>query len=275
MATGIERLLKIMAQLRDPESGCPWDIEQTYQTIVPYTIEETYEVVDAIEREDFEDLKQELGDLLFQVVFYCRIAEEEGRFDFYDVVDTVSEKLTTRHPHVFSNVSFASEDELHRAWENQKHKERKAKDQKASLLDDIPKQFPALIRAQKVQKRAAKQGFDWPNIDGVWRKLEEEIEELKQELQHQPRSQTAIEDEFGDVLFTLVNLARFLKVDSESSLRRATHKFEYRFRSMEHNLAQRGVSLESLTLAEMEHSWEQAKRDLNQPDKPQKSDEAG
>ncbi len=260
MKHSVERLINIMAQLRDPDTGCPWDLKQSYQTIVPYTIEETYEVVDAIEREDYDDLKAELGDLLFQVVFYCRLAEEEQRFNFDDVVNAVSDKLTLRHPHVFGNSEFKTDEELHKAWELQKHKERQQKDSNASLMDDVPKHFPALKRAQKLQKRAAKQGFDWPTIDGVWQKIEEELIELKQELQQQECSKDAIEDEFGDVLFSMVNLSRFLKLDSESALRRATGKFEQRFRQMEQLMVDDGVELGQLTLDEMESYWQKNKQ---------------
>ncbi len=256
----VERLINIMAQLRDPETGCPWDLKQTYRTIVPYTIEETYEVADAIEREDYDDLKQELGDLLFQVVFYCRLAEEEQRFSFDDVVEAVSDKLTQRHPHVFGDARFENDEELHRAWEAQKHKERQEKNTGASLLDDVPKFFPALKRAQKLQKRAAKQGFDWPDIHGVWLKVDEELTELKEELNKPEPSTESIEDEFGDVLFSMVNLARFLKLDSESALRRASNKFESRFRDMEKLMAEEGVKLSELTIEQMEAYWQKAKQ---------------
>jgi ATP diphosphatase len=262
MTDGVARLIQIMTQLRDPKSGCPWDRKQTYQSIVPYTIEETYEVVDAIERQDYDDLKQELGDLLFQVVFYCQIAQEQGRFDFNQVAHAVSDKLTHRHPHVFSDKEYESEDSLNQDWEKQKHRERKRKNQKASVLDDIPKSFPALMRAQKVQKRAARQGFDWPSIEGVWHKLEEELHELRQEVNRKSVNHKAVEDELGDVLFTLVNLSRHLKQDSEACLRRATDKFERRFRCMEKLIEQQGASLEALTLDEMEHFWQLAKKRL-------------
>ncbi len=258
----INRLLDIMRQLRDPDSGCPWDIKQTYQSIVPYTIEETYEVVDAIERKDYDDLKGELGDLLFQVIFYCQIAQEEKRFQFSDVVDAISHKLETRHPHVFGDKSYKNDDELHKAWENQKALERKEKDGSTSLLDDIPNSLPALKRSQKMQKRAAKQGFDWPSIDGVWAKVHEELVELKQEVSL-ASSPPRIEDELGDVLFSVVNLARHLKVDAETALRKSSQKFENRFRKMESVIAEKNTTVNDMSIDELESAWQASKRLLN------------
>lgn len=261
----IERLLSIMAQLRDPESGCPWDKKQTFKTIVPYTIEETYEVADAIEREDFNELKSELGDLLFQVVFYAQMAKEESRFNFDDIVNAIADKLERRHPHVFGSKQFESEDELHKAWEQQKHQERQAKDASASVLDDVPSSFPALVRAQKIQKRAAKIGFDWPDQTGVWDKLFEEIDELKQVITERvvngdsQHTSDRIEDEFGDVLFSMINLSRHLKVDAESALRRATKKFEGRFRLVEKLVAENEQEIANLSLEQLEGYWLQAK----------------
>ncbi|WP_246128466.1 nucleoside triphosphate pyrophosphohydrolase [Pleionea sediminis] len=256
--SSVDKLLAIMKKLRDPEFGCPWDVKQSYESILPYTIEETYEVVDAIERKDYDDLKGELGDLLFQVVFYCQIASEENRFEFSEVVDAISHKLVTRHPHVFSDKVYQSDEELHLAWEKQKAKERKVKKGTTSLLDDIPISLPALKRAQKVQKRAAKHGFDWPSIDGVWQKLEEEILELKDEVEKSD-NQERIEDELGDVLFSVVNLTRHLKSDSETALRRATNKFEKRFRILEKLVNEDKQEIDKLSIDSLEYYWQKAK----------------
>ena len=252
----IEKLAKIMVQLRQPDSGCPWDIKQNYKSILPYTIEEVYEVADAIEREDFSDLKDELGDLLFQVVFYAQLASEDGYFDLADVIESISSKLTRRHPHVFDSKQYADENEVHKAWEVQKHKERQSKSNKneASLLDDIPKVTPELKRAQKIQKRVAKQGFDWDNIQQVWDKLEEESKEVKEAATQ--KNQDCIEDEIGDLLFVCVNLARHYKVDADMALRRANKKFESRFRRVE-ELAEDPIA--SYSLEELESFWKQAK----------------
>jgi len=253
----IEKLVEIMRHLRQPDSGCPWDIKQSYESIIPYTIEEVYEVVDAIERKNFSDLKEELGDLLFQIVFYAQLAEEDGYFNLADVVDAISQKLTTRHPHVFADQTHLSEQLIHQAWEDQKHQERKNKNVsgKTSLLDDIPKTLPELKRAQKIQKRVAKQGFDWTHIDQVWKKLEEEAEEVK--LADKDGDQKHVEEEIGDLLFVCVNLARHYKVDADVALRVANKKFEKRFRKVE-QLA--GKDIREFKLEELETFWQQAKK---------------
>ena len=252
----IEKLVEIMRQLRRPDSGCPWDINQSYESIIPYTIEEVYEVVDAIERKDFSDLKEELGDLLFQVVFYAQLAEEDGYFDLADVVDAISQKLTNRHPHVFADQTHLSEQQIHKAWEDQKHQERKNKDVsgKASLLDDIPKVLPELKRAQKIQKRVAKQGFYWTRIEQVWEKLQEESDEVK--LAAKQGDKKEIEEEIGDLLFVCVNLARHYEVDADVALRVANKKFETRFRKVE-ELADGDIS--NFEIEELEALWQQAK----------------
>ena len=249
-----------MEQLRAPESGCPWDIKQTYKTILPYTIEEVYEVADAIERDDIDSLKDELGDLLFHVVFYAQLAKEDDFFELKDIVSAICEKLERRHPHVFSDKSISSEDEIHKAWEQQKHKERQEKQNNrlASLLDDIPKQLPELKRAQKIQKRVGKQGFDWKNLDQVWNKFEEELDEIKGAVKQ--GSQEAIQDEMGDLLFVCVNLARHLEVDADMALRHANQKFEQRFRLLE-KIAKEPI--ENFTIEELEGFWMQAKEKLN------------
>jgi len=255
----IENLTKIMEQLREPNSGCPWDIKQNYQSIIPYTIEEVYEVVDAIERKDYNDLKDELGDLLFQIVFYSQLAKEDGYFELADVVDAISQKLLSRHPHVFANASSSklSESDVNKAWEDQKHKERKNKNYKgeASLLDDIPIALPELKRAQKIQKRVAKQGFDWTKIEQVWKKLEEEAEEVK--AAYKSGDHEHLEEEIGDLLFVCVNLARHYKVDADIALRMANKKFEKRFRKVE-KLADKSIS--SFERDELEAFWQQAKK---------------
>jgi ATP diphosphatase len=258
----IENLESIMQQLRDPHKGCPWDIEQSYQSILPFTIEEVYEVADAIEREDYSDLKNELGDLLFQVVFYARLAEEDGYFDLSDVVDSISNKLVRRHPHVFSFDGLnKTKEQVSLDWENQKQKEREAKvgseknDQKASLLDDIPKVLPELKRAQKIQKRVAKQGFDWPDVQQVWDKLAEESLEVKEAAESNDFEH--LQEEIGDLLFVCVNLARHYKVDADFALRKANNKFESRFRHVE-ELASHNIA--DFTLDELEQFWKQAKK---------------
>lgn len=264
--TAIARLLDIMVRLRDPDGGCPWDRKQTYATIIPFTVEEVYEVVDAVERGDMQDLREELGDLLFQVVFLARIAEEEGHFDFDAVAQAISDKLTRRHPHVFGNAEFHSEEELSRAWEAHKAQERKDKQPNmttsASHLDGIAATLPALLRAQKLQSRAAKVGFDWPSIHGVLDKIREEVGEFTAEVEA-GSSRERLEDELGDLLFSCVNAARHVRVDPETALRRANRRFEARFRHMEAHAQQRGVKLAELSAEEFELLWVEAKRALN------------
>jgi len=251
----IDQLLAVMRRLRDPERGCPWDIEQTFATIAPYTIEEAYEVADAIERGALDELPGELGDLLLQVVYHSRMAEEAGLFAFDDVARAVTEKLIARHPHVFEALEVRSAAAQREHWEATKAAERAAKaaagGTRPSVLDDLPKGLPALTRALKLQKRAARVGFDWPDLDGVRAKVNEELDELE------AANPEEREDELGDLLFTLVNHARRLGIDPETALRRANAKFEGRFRAME------GASeapLETLDLDALETLWQQAKR---------------
>lgn len=255
----MKKLLDIMAALRNPESGCPWDIKQTFKSIVPYTLEEAYEVADAIENGDMHELKSELGDLLFQVVFYAQMAEEQGDFDFNDVVDAVSDKLVNRHPHVFAGVDCKDEKSLHDAWEKTKSKERNllANTKRASILDGVAKALPALKRAQKLQDRAARTGFDWPDIEPVFEKLDEEITELRVAIKDKDRP--AMFEETGDVLFSCVNLARHLEVDAEESLRGCNQKFETRFGYIESLLNKSGKSFQSCSLKELEALWQEAK----------------
>ena len=260
MATSIERLLDIMARLRDPSGGCPWDIEQNYRSIVPHTIEEAYEVADAIERGDLVGLRDELGDLLFQVVFYAQMAREDGSFDFEAVVRGICEKMIARHPHVFGDTEIATAEAQTLAWESRKAEERKARsgDLPLSALDGVALPLPAATRAVKLQKRAARVGFDWPDPQQVIAKIEEEIAEVRAEIVEDP-DQDRLEDEIGDMLFACVNLARKLNIDPEQALRRCNAKFERRFRSVERGLAERGKSADQATLEEMEDLWVSAK----------------
>lgn len=268
-AGDIRRLLDIMAKLRDPDGGCPWDLEQSFTTIVPYTIEEAYEVADAIEHGNMERLQDELGDLLFQVVFYAQMAKEAEDFDFQDIVAGVSGKMVRRHPHVFGDSDIADADAQTTAWESHKANERKtradAEGREPSVLDDVAHALPALLRAQKLQKRAARVGFDWNDIADVEGKIVEEIDELRtavsQSRENGPASsKDAISEEFGDLLFSLVNYARHLGVEPESALRDANAKFESRFRQVESKMAAKGRDLSKVSLAEYDEAWEEAKR---------------
>jgi len=257
--TELDQLLSLMTRLRDPDNGCPWDREQTYATIVPHTIEEAYEVADAIAREDWAELRSELGDLLFQVVFYAEIAREEGRFNFADVASGIVEKMTRRHPHVFSDASYANAAEQMAAWEQIKSAEKTAESiPAASVLDGIPLALPALTRAVKLQKKAARVGFDWGAVEPVLAKIEEEIAEIRHEMTNGAASER-LADELGDVLFAVANLARHLKLDPEAALRGTNAKFERRFRQIEVWLAEDGRTPEKATLADMDALWERAK----------------
>ncbi len=255
----IERLLSIMAQLRDPQTGCPWDKVQTFKTIAPYTLEETYEVLDAIEREDFADLKGELGDLLFQVVFYAQMAKEQFLFDFDDICQAVSDKLERRHPHIFDANNQLSSDEVIEGWEQRKSQERAEKAQ-FSVLDDIPNSLPALMKAYKIQKRCASVGFDWDTLGPVVGKVHEELEEVMEEATQVVVDELHLEEEIGDLLFATVNLSRHLGYKPEMALQKACQKFETRFRKIEKSLAESGKTTESATLDEMEALWVAIKR---------------
>lgn len=258
----ISKLLSIMRQLRDPQNGCPWDIEQNFHTIAPYTVEEAYEVADAIERNDMAELSQELGDLLFQVVFHAQMAEEQGLFGFDDIVAAISDKLIRRHPHVFGDAAIGSAEEQTLAWEEHKARERQQSDKYQSVLDGVAKTLPGLTRAAKLQKRAAKVGFDWQQIAPIFHKLVEETDELKAELDKNAHW-ARIEDEIGDMLFTVVNLARHTAIDPELAIRRANAKFETRFKAMETAMESDGVRFEDLSVDEMESYWQKAKH--NEP----------
>jgi nucleoside triphosphate diphosphatase len=266
-ATGeIEKLIEVMAALRTPVTGCPWDLEQTFSTIAPYTIEEAYEVADAIERGDMGELKEELGDLLLQVVYHARMGEEAEAFDFADVVEAITRKMIRRHAHVFGDEAARSAGVAKGSWEQIKATERKAKAVSAAiddtvpaqrLLDDVPVGLPALTRAVKLQDKAATVGFDWPSLDPVFTKLKEELAELEAVVAEQ--QQPKIAEEFGDVLFVIANVARHLRIDPEAALRRANAKFMRRFRHIEDRLAEIGKTPNQSNLAEMDKLWDDAK----------------
>jgi ATP diphosphatase len=254
-ARPIDRLLAIMARLRDPQHGCPWDLEQNFATIAPYTIEEAYEVADAIERADMEDLKNELGDLLLQVVFHARMAEEAGIFGFEQVAAAIADKMVRRHPHVFGDATTPSAATQNEAWEAHKAAERKAAGGADSVLDGVALALPALLRAAKISRRAARIGFDWPDARAVLPKIAEEIAEIEAELDGAAGS-AALEEEVGDLLFAAANLARKLDVEPETALRRATAKFERRFRALETLARERVIGRD---LDALETLWRQVK----------------
>lgn len=262
-------LLHLMTRLRDPQSGCPWDLKQTYASIVPHTLEEAYEVADAIERGDLDHLQGELGDLLFQVVFYAQLAKEQGRFEFDGVVDGITRKLLRRHPHVFptgelyapAETPRLTDDEVNRRWDEIKAEERAEKagaPEQLSLLDDVPAALPALSRAAKLQKRAAQVGFDWPEALPVVDKVREELDEVLEAMSENDAD--AVAEEIGDLLFVVVNLARHLKVDPETALRSANSKFDRRFRFIEQALRHTQRPIEECTLEDMDALWGEAKR---------------
>jgi nucleoside triphosphate diphosphatase len=274
----MEDLLYLMQRLRDPETGCPWDRRQTFETIVPFTLEEAYEVADTIERQDYAHLKDELGDLLFQVVFYAQMGKEQALFDFDDVPDSIVRKLLRRHPHVFPDGTLdsliakgevISEETIKANWERIKKQERAAKEAEGvsprtpSILDDVPNGLPSLSRAEKLQKRASLEGFDWDAIAPVFDKIQEELDEVREVLQVETdpeQRRLRLQDEMGDVLFACVNLARFLQVNSESALRHTNLKFERRFRQVEALVAARGKSLREMTLADLDGLWNEVKQ---------------
>ena len=254
----IDRLIGIMARLRDPDGGCAWDLEQTFATIAPYTVEEAYEVADAIERGDLSDLREELGDLLLQVVFHSRMAQEQGAFAFDDVADAISEKMIRRHPHVFGEDEQRSSAEQTCAWEVIKAQERAKKGRNASLLDDVPVGLPGLTRAVKLTARAARVGFDWPDAPRVLEKLREETAELETEILA-GADKERLRDELGDILFVCANLARKLDLEPEDALRSTNAKFARRFQFIEAELARRGKTPDQSDLEEMDALWDAAK----------------
>lgn len=265
----LARLLDIMAALRTPETGCPWDLEQTFASIVPYTIEEAYEVADAVERGDIADLRDELGDLLLQVVFHARLAEEQDVFDFGDVVEAISDKLIRRHPHVFGDKASLSSQDVLAQWSEIKAQEKAARavarensePEPSSLLDGVPLALPALTRAVKLQEKASKVGFDWTDARLVLEKIREEVLEVEQELGEPPSP--ALAEEIGDLLFAVANLARHAGADPEQSLRAANAKFERRFQFIERRLTEAGRSPADSSLDEMEALWREAKEAEN------------
>ena len=254
----IGTLLEVMARLRDPEGGCPWDLQQDFRSIAPFTLEEAYEVVEAIERGDSAELQDELGDLLFQVIYHARMAEEAGWFDFGDVVRGICEKLVRRHPHVFGDERVADAEEQTRAWERHKERER-AERYIDSAIGGVPLALPALTRASKLQKKAARVGFDWPDIGGVIDKLQEELGELRTEIDRNA-GHAALENEAGDLLFAAVNLLRHAGVDPETALRRATDKFAWRFRQVELRCIESGTTVSNAGADVLDWHWNAVKQ---------------
>ncbi|MDG6895500.1 nucleoside triphosphate pyrophosphohydrolase [Volucribacter amazonae] len=257
----IQDFIGIIAKLRDPNGGCPWDLQQNYQTMIPHLLEESYEVVEAIEQQNNENLKEELGDLLLQVVFLCQLAQEENKFSFTDVVQSLCEKIIRRHPHVFGDRQANNAQEALQNW-NQVKAEEHQQAGHHSILDNIPYAFPALLRAEKLQKRCSKKGFDWDNIHNVFAKVEEELQEVKQELAQPQRNQARIAEEMGDLLFACVNLSRHLACPAEQTLRQASLKFERRFRFVEQQINAQNKSLEESSIKERDYWWEQAKKQV-------------
>lgn len=261
---GIDRLLQLMRDLRDPQKGCPWDLGQTLQSLVPHTIEEAYEVADAVENGSLNDIRDELGDLLLQVVFQAQIAQDDGVFSFDDVAHAVTDKMVRRHPHIYGKAVINSKQEQEVSWERIKLEERKARGlspERQSLMDDIPPGFPATTRAVKIQKRAASVGFDWPERGPVVDKIHEELVELLQ-VCDQPQTalqEDRVEQEFGDLLFAVLNLGRHLKLDPEKALRRTNSKFERRFRYVEQAFVEKGQTLSEASLEAMDLEWDRAK----------------
>jgi tetrapyrrole methylase family protein/MazG family protein len=255
----LQELLKIMETLRG-EGGCPWDKQQTRESLKPYIIEEAYELIEAIEEGDPEKIKEELGDLLFQMVFQCRIAEEKKEFDTSGVIENIGKKMVGRHPHVFGDTECRTPDEVIKQWEVLKKREGKLRD---SILDGVPKALSSLLRAHRLQKRAAQVGFDWEKVEDVLAKVDEEIKELKEALKSGKREE--MEDELGDIIFMLVNLSRFMKVNPEDAHRKTISKFIRRFRYIEMKAAEQGRQLSDMTLAEMDKLWDEAKEEESRP----------
>lgn len=264
-ADPLARLLAIMERLRDPVSGCPWDIEQTYASIVPHTIEEAYEVAEAVERGDMMSFREELGDLLLQVVYHAQMAREEGHFSFADVAASIGDKLVRRHPHVFGDLHVPDAAAQTAQWEDQKARERQAKAAEAaggaahSALDGLTTTLPSMTRALKLQNRAARVGFDWPEVAQVVGKIDEELAEVREEIDHPEPDAGRLKSEIGDLMFTVVNLSRVMGIDPEAALRHTNRKFERRFRYMEHRLSEQGKTTSDVGLDEMEALWSEAK----------------
>lgn len=261
--SSLQRLLAIMRTLRDPQAGCPWDRKQTFASIAPYTLEETYEVLDAIERQDYADLRDELGDLLFQVVFYAQMGQEQGLFDFEQVCNAISDKLERRHPHIFSDAHAADSQAVSVRWEQLKAEER-AEKALHSVLDDIPNALPALMKAHKIQQRCAAVGFDWHTLEPVVGKVREELDEVMHEVRQAVVDEQKLQEEIGDLLFATVNLSRHLGHKAENALQVANRKFERRFRQVEEIIQQQGLALQEATLEQMEAAWQQIKKQESQ-----------
>ncbi len=254
----LQRLLQVMEQLRAPETGCSWDLKQDFTSLIPYTLEEAYEVVDAIERDDMQGLKGELGDLLFQVVFHSQLATEKGLFDFEQVAASIADKLVHRHPHVFSDVVYANEAEQKKAWEALKDAEKAKKEaDNYTILSGVAKNLPALVQCQKIQDRAANHGFDWPEIDPVFDKVLEELDEVKEAWES--GDQQHIEEEIGDLLLVSVNLARHMGVNPEQALKKSTQKFTRRFEYIEDKVTRSGREVKKVDLIELDNLWDEAK----------------
>ena len=254
----LRSLIEVMARLRDPQDGCAWDLEQDHASIAPYTIEEAYEVAEAIEQNNPDALRDELGDLLLQVVFQARIGEENGHFDFASIAQSITDKMIRRHPHIFSDAEFRDADEQRQAWEDMKAEERAQKNE-TRLLDGVATTLPAIMRAYKLQKRAARVGFDWPDTGQVMDKVNEEMAELAKELNDNPEDKTRLKDELGDVLFSVINLARAVDIDPEDALKSTNAKFVQRFNYVEEQILSTGKSLKETSLEDMENLWQEAK----------------
>lgn len=250
-----QELLDIMAVLRS-ENGCPWDREQTRESLTPYLVEETYEVLEAIGENSPQKIKEELGDLLFQIVFHCQLAKERGEFSMEDVIDAISEKMTRRHPHVFGDATFETSEKVLKQWEDRKKEEGKNRE---SILEGVPKELPSLLKAHRIQSRAARVGFDWNRVGDVMEKLDEELAEFRDALEQ--KDQAGIEDELGDVFFVLVNISRFVGVNPDDALRKTITKFMSRFRYIEMKASSSGRKLSDMTLREMDVLWEEAKKE--------------
>jgi len=250
-----EELIKIVEKLRGPE-GCPWDKEQTRESLKPFLIEELYELLDALDENNSEGIKEELGDMLFQIVLHCQLSKEQGLFDINDIIENITRKMIRRHPHVFGSKNFKTTKEVMTWWEEHKKKEGKSKE---SVIEGIPKTLPALLKAQKIQHKASRVGFDWGKIEDIFKKLDEEINEFKYALDK--KNQKEIEDELGDIFFVLVRISNFVGVNPEDALRKTTGKFIQRFRHIEMKASEQGKKLSDMTLEEMDALWEEAKKD--------------
>ena len=261
MQYSIQDFVQLIAQLRNPNGGCPWDLKQNYETMIPCLTEETYEVIEAIEKKDVPNLREELGDLLLQVVFFSQLAKEDGYFNFNDVVQAVAEKIVRRHPHVFGDAKAGDETEALSRWNEMKAKEKVQKSAETSILDNIPRTLPSLTRAEKLQKHCSKIGFDWNEVTPVFEKVQEELEEVQSEIHRTSVNQAKVEEEIGDLLFAAVNLARHLKCDPEDALRKANLKFERRCRTVEQRVQQQGKKINEMSLFELDLLWDEVKKE--------------